>query len=84
MQISLTKVGRNFNIASMNVDTIRTNNSTDSILRNIEKDEIDIVCIQETRNNKMIQRKGYAINFIYGEIKWKTLGRIGKLKQELQ
>ena len=51
-KISLATGVRNLTISSSNVDTLRTNDAIGSILRNLEYDDIDIACMQETHNNR--------------------------------
>ena len=52
-------------IATMNVDTLRTADSIDSLITNIQTNNIDIACIQETHNNRNdhIERENYTIFF---------------------
>ena len=39
-------------IATMNVDTMRTPDSVDSVITNLQINEIDTACIQETHINR--------------------------------
>ena len=39
-------------IATVNVDTMRTTDSIDSVITNLQSNNIDIACIQETHNNR--------------------------------
>ena len=52
-------------IATMNVDTLRTLGSIDSAIDNLQSNDIDIACIQETQNNRngRIERGNYSIFF---------------------
>jgi len=52
-------------IATMNVDTLRTPDSIDSVITNLQINDIDIACIQETHNNRKdhIERESYTIFF---------------------
>ena len=54
-------------IATMNVDTLRTTDSIDAVITNLQTNNIDIACIQETHNNRNdhIGRKLYY--FFSGE-----------------
>ena len=60
---------KSLHIATMNVDTLRTQDSIDSVINNLQENDIDIACIQETHNNRNdhIEKEEYAIYFI-GEI----------------
>ena len=64
-------------IATMNVDTLRTADSIDSLINNIQTSNIDIACIQETHNNRSdhIERENYTI-FFSGE------DELGKTKSQ--
>ena len=52
-------------IATMNVDTLRTADSIDSLINNIQTNNIDIACIQETHNSRSdhMGRENYTIFF---------------------
>ena len=52
-------------ITTMNVDTLRTIDSIDSVITNLQVNDIDIACIQETRNNRNehMERENYTIFF---------------------
>ena len=65
-----TKIGcknghKVIHIATMNVDTLRTADSIDSLITNLQTNNIDIACIQETHNNRndRIERESYTIFF---------------------
>ena len=49
----------------MNVDTLRTIDSIGSVINNLQTDDIDIACIQETQNNRngRIGRGNYTVFF---------------------
>ena len=62
-------------IATTNVDAMRTQDSIDSVIINLQTNDIDIACIQETHNNRNghIERGNYTIFFSGG-------GEFGKAK----
>ena len=73
--IKADKVGcitgcRMLNIASMNVDTLRTLDSIDSVITNLQSNNIEIACIQETHNNRYdhIERENYTIFYSGGKM----------------
>ena len=52
----------------MNVDTLRNTDAIDSVITNLQNNNIDIACIQETHNNRndSMQKEDYAIFSIGG------------------
>ena len=58
-----TSGNRMINITTTNVDTLRTTDSIDSVITNLQPNNIDIACIQETHNsrNDHIERENYTI-----------------------
>ena len=56
---------RMINMTTTNVDTLRTMDSIDSLLTNLQTNNIDIACIQETHNNRngRKERGGYKFFF---------------------
>ena len=57
-------------IATMNVDTLRTPDSIDSVITNLQTNDIDIACVQETHNNRNdhIERGGAIRSSLVGEM----------------
>ena len=53
-------------IGSFNVDTLRTKESIDMLLHSIEKNNLDIICIQETHNEIMESVKYENYTIYYG------------------
>ena len=53
----------------MNIDTVRTTDAIVSLVGNLQINEIDIACIQNTQNsrNGYIAREDYAIFFSGGD-----------------
>ena len=54
----------------MNVDTLKTYNTINSITHHLTNNNIDIACIQETHNNNddYIIKNGYAIYILADRI----------------
>ena len=52
-------------ITTTNVDTMGTTDSVDSVITNLQVNDIDIACIQETQNNRNdhMERENYTIFF---------------------
>ena len=50
--IGSTNGNRISNVGTTNVDTLRTMGAIDSLVTNLQTDNIDISCIQETHNNR--------------------------------
>ena len=59
---------RIFSMATMNVDTLRTMGAIDTLITNLQANNIDISRIQETNNNRSdhVERGNYTI-FVIGE-----------------
>ena len=67
-----TKIGckarhKMIQVTTMSVDTLGTTDSIDSVITNLQTDDIDIECIQETHNNRNghmeRERENYTIFF---------------------
>ena len=59
----MNKGNRIFNIETMNVDTLRTTGSIDSLITNLQSNDIDIARIQATHDDRSdyIEREVYTI-----------------------
>ena len=61
----------------MNVDALRTMGAIESIITNLQTNNIDISCIQETHNNRndRIERGNYSIFFSGEDRKERTTNK---------
>ena len=57
---------RNLKLGSYNVDTLRTNEAIESLLHNLNQNNIDIACIQETHNESIEIKEYENYIIIYG------------------
>ena len=65
-QVGIKYGNRNLTIGSYNVDNLRTTESIDSLLYNLDTNNIDIACIQETHNESIMAKTYNKYTIYYG------------------
>ena len=73
-------IGSEVKIATMNVNTLRTCESLNILLRNLARNNIDVACIQETHNGEHML--GNTTTITYSMEEQRKQNRKNKWKQQ--